>query len=728
MNVRILVSLMRRTRRHLRREVVMVLERTRCFRQQTFIDPRKSTPGKVAHRFAFLDRRFSEALNADFLGYAKLIREQAEQSLRHCFDLLGSGPSIVAHGMKCRGIDGVTYAMSETCAVDQQGRWLEGRINRANLVAAKRIWQEVRKDYAPIDWQIDFKSGYRWREDTWHRGIRIGDLRGVDIKLPWELARLQHLSALALACHFSAAGAEGFKTTDVYAQEVRNQILDFIATNPPGFGVNWACAMDVAIRAANLLVARDIVLASGERLDDAFEAIFFASMLAHARHILANLEWAPHVRGNHYLANIAGLLFIAVYLPSSTEVDTWLSFAVQELLGEVAYQFHEDGSNFEASVCYHRLSSEMVLWAYALLSDLPFDKRAALSKSTRIKLVGRPLLHLEPLTMHRIAGTDRQSPIPDWAWVRLSKMAQFTRAMTRDDGLVVQFGDNDSGRFITLGSGEQLRAANDPASLSWSLDHRSLLAGIRSLNCGPESPVDEDPAARILRGLTGFDQAFTEIETVHRHIAVAFCTIGGDSAWDEHNARFKATAMRSRWTSAFVADSPGLPGGLQCLAFPGMGCYVMRGTRFYLALRCGEIGLAGLGAHAHCDQLAIELVIDGHHLVRDPGSFIYTPFPAKRNAYRSAIAHHVPRVLEREPADLTRGIFDMRGAAEGECLYFGLRGFVGRHSGYGSWVYRIVELKDDRIEVRDFAEGLLPLADPAPADLPFSPGYGRIAE
>ncbi|KAF0168484.1 MAG: heparinase II/III family protein [bacterium] len=154
----------------------------------------------------------------------------------------------------------------------------------------------------------------------------------------------------------------------------------------------------------------------------------------------------------------------------------------------------------------------------------------------------------------------------------------------------------------------------------------------------------------------------------------------------------------------------------------------MRGQRLYLAIRCGEIGLAGLGAHAHCDQLAIELVIDGETRVRDPGTYLYTALPERRNAYRSVAAHHAPRVAGREPADLSRHLFDLRGAAEGQCLYFGPRGFVGRHAGYGPFVYRMIEIADDAVVVHDFADGGLVLTDPTPEPLPFSPAYGRLVE
>lgn len=679
----------------------------------------------MAHRFQFLDTKYVLRLATDFPGYAGLVGQQAEHSLDHYFDLLGSGPNVVVHGMKCRGIEGVSYAMSRPIEIDLSGRWLEGRINRANLGEAKRIWQLVDESYTPIDWQLDFKSGYLWREDAWHRDIRFGHLTGVDVKVPWELSRMQHLPTLALACHFADSGLVGFKDSSVYAQEFRNQVLDFIATNPPGFGVNWACAMDVAIRAANLLVARDIVVASGAKFDEAFEAVFAASIFAHARFIAANLEWSPQVRGNHYLADIVGLLFAAAYLPSSDEVDAWLAFAVQELLTEVAYQFHEDGSNFEASVCYHRLSAEMVLWAFALLADLPREKLAVLQRAQRHRSL--PRLRAEALPMHAVPWGTRATPVPDWCWVRLAKIAAFTQAMTRPDGLVVQFGDNDSGRFIMLGSGEQLHAGNDPAAPAWSLDHGALVAGIWAILGGVQdsSSVPDDPGARILRTLAGFDDDPDPVRVMSLGCNARTCTIGDDHVWADSVKRFEETPPASRWACTFEASTPGLIDGLQLTAFPGMGCYVFRSPRLYLAIRCGEIGLSGLGAHAHCDQLAIELVIDGETHVRDPGTLIYTPFPAKRNAYRSARAHHVPRVAGREPAYLGRGLFDLRGAAEGECLYFGAHGFVGRHAGYGSWVYRIITLESDRITVCDFAEGGLPMADPTPEQLPFSPAYGR---
>lgn len=678
--------------------------------------------------FSFVDRSFVEALCRDFPGYSELVRHQAEEAIAHCFDLLGSGPVFVKHGMKCSGLEGFSYSKKEEVHFDRLGRWLNGRINRSNHNAATSIWKLVDESYLPIDWHIDFKSGYRWREDIWYRDIRFGELPGVDVKVPWELSRMQHLPNLALACHFSSIGRQGFRAPGDYAREFRNQILDFIATNPPRFGVNWACTMDVSIRLVNWLIAYDLVVTSGFVFDEQFDAIFLESVRVHARHVADNLEWSPTVRGNHYLANIVGLQIAAIYLPCDEETNAWLAFAVRELITEVAYQFHEDGANFEASVCYHRLSGEIVLWGAALLRNLSGEKRAALINYSPKEFFPAPPLRLGELQWYSVSSEQCDSPLPDWFWARLVKIGAFTVAMTRPDGLVVQFGDNDSGRFITLGSGEQLRANNDPSSPLWSLDHTSLVVGIRAVVGDDYSKLagEQDPAACFLHCLAGKPRE--PVITNHRmnDEKASAGSMEGESIWVDFVERYDRCPSNSRWTSSYMASSPGILDGLQYQVFPDTGIYIIKSPRLYLAIRCGEIGLAGLGAHAHCDQLAIELVIDGQVHAKDPGSYIYTALPDRRNDYRSVKAHNVPRVENLEPADLTRGVFDLRDCAEGECLYFGPHGFIGTHRGYGILVYRVIELRQDSVVVHDFADGNALVCDPASVKLPFSQGYGRV--
>src|SRR3546814_4629595 len=110
---------------------------------------------------------------------------------------------------------------------------------------------------------MDFKSGDRWDEGAHIHDLDYGRRPGVDVKAPGELARLQHLPRLAIAHLLAAGGHHGFEDAAIYACEIRNQIFDFLATNPPRFGVNWLCPMDVGIRIANMLLAVDMLRAGG---------------------------------------------------------------------------------------------------------------------------------------------------------------------------------------------------------------------------------------------------------------------------------------------------------------------------------------------------------------------------------------------------------------------------------------------------------------------------------
>lgn len=298
-------------------------------------------------------------------------------------------------------------------------------VNLMNLAESARIRNLISASYVPIDWHIDFKSGYRWREDLWSQDIRYGDRYGADVKVPWELARMQHL--------VSFAWGYALEQNEIYLVEFQNQVLDFIAANPPRYGVNWVCTMDVGIRVANWLMAYDLFHAYGASLDEEFKSIFIRSIYEHGKHIFSHLEWDPYLRSNHYLANLAGLLFVAAYLPKDQEVLSWLQFAVGELQKEMMLQFQPDGSNFEASTSYHRLSAEMVLYAIAAAQELGIEF---------------PQKYLD----------------------RMRKMADFIRDITKPDGTIVQFGDNDSGRFIKLFPDQE------------ELDHRYLMHAIREVN------------------------------------------------------------------------------------------------------------------------------------------------------------------------------------------------------------------------------------------------------
>jgi len=637
--------------------------------------------------------------------------------LEHRFDLLGSGWVRVRHGMECRGVEGHRYPSGPSVEADAAGAWLAGRVSSANLVEARRVWAMVDAGYAPLDWQLDFKSGYRWDGAARFDRIAFGTHPGADVKVPWELGRLQHLPRLAWAYALARAGTPSALDADRYAREFRNQVLDFIAQNPPRYGVSWASPMDVAIRAANLVVAHDLFRAWGAAFDDAFTAELARSVRAHARHVAAHLEWHPRLRGNHYLSNVAGLLFAAAFLPAGGEADAWLAFGVQELLGEAAFQFEDDGTNFEASTAYHRLSAEMVLLSTAVVLGLPDERVVALRAYDRRHVRRGPGLRRAPLAMFRTGDEGRETPFPPDHAARLRRMAGFTARVLKPGNRAHLVGDDDSGRFLklwpaceTMTAGEArarwatldpVLADDLPDDATWPaerhLDHRGLLATAAALGVGVDAPssdaADEAAAdgalARALAGgaVLGRDAGEDATAAVRVRAASSLPGPGADAR------RY-----------VFAVQGGGARAGLALFAYPRFGLYIYRSGRVYLAVRCGGVR-HGTGGHAHADALALELAVDGVDWIADPGSYLYTALPEARDRYRSVAAHFAPRVGASEPVRLGPGPFATTDRSAARCLRFDEDGFAGTHVGYGVPVYRQVEITDDEVRVTDWAEG-----------------------
>ena len=266
---------------------------------------------------SYIDIKNLDVSNID-LDVAKYL---SKMYIDHKFDLLGSGWVKNSYDSAALGLEGYKYYMN---------------------VAAPASAPE---GYEPIDWQKDFKSGFRWNEKKWYKDQRIADKLGSDIKVPWELTRLQHLPQLAI---FAIMDSD-LKEQNLI--EFKNQILDFIKHNPPRMGVNWTCTMDVGIRVANMLVAYDMFsqMDGDKNLDENFKQIFSNSIYEHALHIVNNLEYSPYLTSNHYLSDIAGLLYACSYLDGSEEIDAWLVFAIHVLIGEMMKEFYEDGGNFDSS-------------------------------------------------------------------------------------------------------------------------------------------------------------------------------------------------------------------------------------------------------------------------------------------------------------------------------------------------------------------------------------------
>ena len=309
---------------------------------------------------------WSKAFRARFPGEAEAVVVAAERVLRHEFDLLGSG---------CVPLG------------------------------------------SPLPWHTDFKSGRTW-EMTYAPALEYDELdRPTDVKVPWELSRSQHFTTLGQA--YWLTGDERF------AQEFVDEISDWVARNPWSYGVNWACAMDVALRAISWIWGFYFLADAKACASPSFRGAFLRALHLHGDYIASHLERAD-VNGNHYLSDGAGLIFLGLFFRAAATGRQWLAIGREIVDTELFKQTSDDGVDYEKSTAYQRLVLELFLTSGLLLER-----------------------HGERMQ-------------PEWL-VRLEKMFEFVEAYVKPDGSIPLVGDADDGRVQKLGT----QSIND---------HRYLLA------------------------------------------------------------------------------------------------------------------------------------------------------------------------------------------------------------------------------------------------------------
>ena len=252
---------------------------------------------------------------------------------------------------------------------------------------------------SPPDWHTDPHSSHRWDPTAPAHTLDLMTCdSSADARVVWELNRFHHAVALGMAWQLTG--------DDRYPATFISQATDWLTANPVGCGVNWACAMEVAIRAVNWLFACAMMQ---EALPAEFVRTLLGALLTHGRFIRANLELAL-VTTNHYLADLCGLAVLGLALPGA-EPDRWRRFALREMAREMAFQVYPDGADFETSTTYHRLVVE--------LFDLPLRLARGTGAPVSPILTGRiPLIHA------------------------------FTAAVTRPDSTLSLIGDSDDGHLL----------------------------------------------------------------------------------------------------------------------------------------------------------------------------------------------------------------------------------------------------------------------------------------
>jgi len=220
----------------------------------------------------------------------------------------------------------------------------------------------------------------------------------------WELNRLSHLITLGRAYVVSR--------DERFAGEFLKQVRTWRQQNPVGRGANWSCAMEVALRAMNLLAAFALFISS-PRVDEDALAGLLMMFDQHGAHIRRNLEYSHIATSNHYMCDVAGLLWLGIMLPELQEARAWREFGLRELLAELDKQILTDGADSESSSAYHRLKLELLLYSLVLCRE------------NRIE-------------------------IDQKYWEKVRAMTAYTRAYLRPDGHAPLIGDSDSGQILPI--------------------------------------------------------------------------------------------------------------------------------------------------------------------------------------------------------------------------------------------------------------------------------------
>lgn len=272
-----------------------------------------------------------------------------------------------------------------------------------------------------IEWARDPLSSYVWPLD-YHADINLMRGDGSDARVLWELNRLGHFVTLARAYLIT--------NDERYSAEFFSQLRSWDEQNPYGRGANWTCAMEVALRAMNLIAAFHVFRQSPQFDIDSLE-LLLRLFQEHGNYIVDHLEFSHIATSNHFLSDLAGMYWLGEFLPEFRDSEYWSNVGSVDMLLEMDKQVLPDGADYEASTGYHRFVLELFLYSFVF---------------------------------HRL-NEDPSEPteddVPAESWTKLHQMLIYVRSYLRPDGFAPLIGDTDSGQVLPMSR----RRADDHAYL-----------------------------------------------------------------------------------------------------------------------------------------------------------------------------------------------------------------------------------------------------------------------
>lgn len=341
--------------------------------------------------------RFRGPLRQQYLYGRGLLHVTGWKDIGPMWDFLGrrSYPATVENGM--------TPDYDALCPGDRQrilSEAAEALALRVDLLGSGPV--ELGEK---IDWHKDYKTGIRWKP-AFFKDIHYNNPElPSDVKFPWELSRMQWLIPVGQAYLFTR--------DERYAAFVRDILMDWIEDNPYAYSVNWSCTMEAALRTFSWTWFFHVFHRSRSWSDPVFQLRFLSCLYLHGDFTARHLERSD-INGNHYTADAAGLVFAGLFFGRGKGPERWQTTGWKILQNELPRQVFPDGVDFEASLAYHRLVTELFF--------LPAVYREILGRGT-----------------------------PENYRERVIAMARFTAYYSRNDGTTPLWGDADDARSLPFG-------------------------------------------------------------------------------------------------------------------------------------------------------------------------------------------------------------------------------------------------------------------------------------
>ena len=270
-----------------------------------------------------------------------------------------------------------------------------------------------------IDWYLDPVSGRRAPARFWADVPYLHPSSG-DHKVIWELNRHQHWLSLGRAWWLTGDA--------VYRDAFRAEAASWLRANPPGFGPNWASALEVAFRSMSWLWAIELFADGGTDDEEPWLPDLLLALDTQLRHVERNLSryFSPNT---HLLGEALALYVCGRAWPELRRAGRWARVGGTVLVEEATRQVLPDGMHAERSPHYHRYALDFYLLALA---------------SARITGDVERATAFEPV---------------------VDRMASALRSLVDAQGEVPLIGDDDGGELVPI-TGHAPRDAR--ASLGWA--------------------------------------------------------------------------------------------------------------------------------------------------------------------------------------------------------------------------------------------------------------------